>query len=102
METLKSLCQSIKFKFVLDKSENGIKIYTSAWKIFEFTDKCQENLMKIDSFAGKYDLDQFTPANGYRSFLAVFNSFIILATKVSSEIDEKFGKIFLWKSRHAS
>jgi hypothetical protein len=99
---LKLVCQSIKNKFVLDKSENGVKIYSSASKILEFIDECSKNCKEIEKFAGIYDFDEFTPANGYRSFLRIFDSFLTLAHKVCSHTNEKYGKIFYSKTQHAT
>lgn len=64
MDKLKTTCESIKLKVKYDLSENGLKIFCSASKILYLAYECQKNSKEIESFAGIYDIDQFTPYNG--------------------------------------
>lgn len=64
MDQLKTICESIKCDLKDDMSEDGLKIFCSASKILELACGCQRSLKKIESFAGSYDIDQFTPYNG--------------------------------------
>lgn len=38
----------------------------------------------------------------YRSFLSIFDSFVIQAIKVCEHVAEHYGRILFWKSRNAT
>lgn len=102
MDILRTTCESINVKVKHDASECGLKISCSAQKILELVGECQRVTKEIESFAGRYDFDQQTPYNGYRSFLSIFDSFVVQANKVCANIDDHYGRFFFWKSKNAT
>jgi hormone-sensitive lipase len=49
---------------------------------------------EIRSFAGSYDVDETTPANGYRSFVYVVERAIEKTFDIARRVQENRGKLF--------
>ena len=57
-----------------------------------------EKIEKIESFASEYDFDEYTPANGYRSFVEVWTTAVKKSTKVCGNLRRTQNSIFLWEN----
>lgn len=69
-------CQEQAFYFKDDATERGQRLQAAlvAWQ--DFIILSDDLVHQIEAFAYQYDFDEYTPGNGYRSFIAVINSCI--------------------------
>ncbi|XP_065368054.1 hormone-sensitive lipase [Calliphora vicina] len=69
-------CQEQALFFKDDISERGQRLHAAlvAWQ--DFIILSDDLVQQIEAFAYKYDFDEHTPGNGYRSFISVNNSCI--------------------------
>lgn len=81
-----------------DKSFVGVKLHSSFEKVIEYLKKSVPVVKEIESFAGKYDFDESTPGNGYRSFIYIFDAAVRHANKICKYITENRGNLLFRKS----
>lgn len=84
--------------YKLDRSFIGVKMHASFSKAIEYLEKAVPVLKEIESFASKYDFDEKTPGNGYRSFVYIFNAGVQHAEKICKYILDNRGNLLFRKS----
>lgn len=72
-----------------------VKIFQS---IIEIVAKSEEIVSKIKSFAPKYDFDDKSPGNGYRSFDFMYTKAVKKTTKLCQTVQAKRESFFFRKS----
>lgn len=94
-DRLISLCESNENYFKSDESALGQQFLASFSGIREFVGKLEAIVLKIAKFAGEYDFDEKTPANGYRSYCGIIQSAVLYAEKKSQYVhDNRAGFLF--------
>ncbi|EFA02512.1 hormone-sensitive lipase [Tribolium castaneum] len=99
IEVLKDLCENNANFFAKDTSENGQRLYISFMGIRENLDEISQKMARIASEAPRFDFDESTPGNGYRSFLSVANSAIDYGIALNKKICLKRASAFFRKSQ---
>jgi Hormone-sensitive lipase (HSL) N-terminus len=82
-----------------NKTEKFIDLKSKLEILKKSVKNCNENVKKIEAFAGDYDFDHKTPGNGYRSFIDVFNSAIKKSSKLCEQLISGRSKI-LFRAAH--
>lgn len=100
-DRLISLCQSNENYFSSDKSELGQQFLANFSGIREFVIKLEQIVLKITKFAGEYDFDEKTPANGYRSYCGIIQSAFLYAEKRSQYVHDYRGGFLFNKKNNA-
>lgn len=100
-DRLISLCESNENYFQSDKSELGQQFLTSFSGIRELVGRLEETVLKIANFAGEYDFDEKTPANGYRSYCGIIQSAVLYAEKRSQYVHDYRGGFLFNKKNNA-
>lgn len=83
---LKNLCNKNAEYFAKDSSENGQRLYISFLAIIDTLNVLYPQVLDIESRASEFDLDEYTPANGYRSFISIFNMSVSYAIDLNQKI----------------
>ncbi|XP_036332925.1 hormone-sensitive lipase [Rhagoletis pomonella] len=80
-----------------DPSERGQRLYAAfvAWQ--DFIRLANKLVLQIDAFAYKYDFDEHTPGNGYRSFISVTNSCITYGQGICKNLHATRATMFFRK-----
>lgn len=80
-----------------DHSERGQRLYGAfvAWQ--DFIRLANKLVLQIDAFAYKYDFDEHTPGNGYRSFISVTNASIIYGQNICKNLHATRATMFFRK-----
>ncbi|XP_011180819.2 hormone-sensitive lipase [Zeugodacus cucurbitae] len=80
-----------------DHSEKGQRLYGAfvAWQ--DFIRLANKLVLQIDAFAYKYDFDEHTPGNGYRSFIAVTNAAITYGQNICKNLHATRATMFFRK-----
>jgi hormone-sensitive lipase len=99
ISVLKDLCTNNADFFAADTSENGQRLYISFMGIKENLDEFSLKMARIASQVDKFDFDESTPGNGYRSFLSVGNSAIDFAIQLNRKICLKRASAFFRKTQ---
>lgn len=81
-----------------DKSFVGVKIHASFEKVIEMLRKSVPVVKNVESFASKYDFDEKTPGNGYRSFVFIFEAAVKHTEKICKYITENRSYLLFRKS----
>lgn len=85
-ETLKDLCKNNADYFKRDDTENGQRLYLAFQGLIDHVNTITPLLDNIRSVMSKYDFDEQTPGNGYRSFVAVVDASLDHALQLSRHI----------------
>lgn len=95
-EILKKLCTENAECFAKDSSENGQRLYISLLSIRDTVQQIWPSVTRIRQVAPKYDFDEQTAGNGFRSFVGVFDSAINYAIELNQKVAaKKDGLIFI-------
>lgn len=95
-ELLKKLCLENAECFTKDSSENGQRLYISLLSIRDTVEQIWPTVTRLRDVASKYDFDENTPGNGFRSFIGVFDSAINYAIELNKKVAaKKDGLIFI-------
>lgn len=80
-----------------DHSEKGQRLYGAfvAWQ--DFIRLANKLVLQIDAFAYKYDFDEHTPGNGYRSFISVTNASITYGQNICKNVHATRATMFFRK-----
>lgn len=97
-EILKRLCSENAEYFAKDSSENGQRLYISLLAIKETLDQSWPTVTHVREVAPKYDFDENTPGNGFRSFIGVFDAAIIYAIELNKRVAAKRESLLFQKS----
>lgn len=97
-EFLKQLCSENAEYFVKDSSENGQRLYISLLAIKESLDQSWPTVTHIREIAPKYDFDENTPGNGFRSFIGIYDAAITYAIELNKRVDGKKDSVLFQKS----
>lgn len=99
VEVLKDLCENNANYFAKDTTENGQRLYLSFMGIRENLDEVSQKMARIASEVHRFDFDEDTPGNGYRSFLSVANSAIDYGIALNKKICLKRASAFFRKTQ---
>ncbi|KAJ3659164.1 hypothetical protein Zmor_010868 [Zophobas morio] len=99
IEILKKLCASNAEYFETDTSENGQRLYISFMGIKENVEEISQKMARVAVQAPKFDFDENTPGNGYRSFLSVAESAINYGIQINEKIALKRSSAFFRKTQ---
>lgn len=91
-EDLTCILQDNKKYFYSNK--NGFKFTKILNSIIETLIKLEPLVNDIRSFAGKYDFDERTPGNGYRSFVLVVDTAVKKTLIVCRQVQKKRRNFF--------
>lgn len=97
-EILKNLCAKNAEYFAKDSSENGQRLYISFLAIKEGVEQIWPTVSKVRDVSPKYDFDENTPGNGFRSFVSVFDSAIKYAIELNKKIISKRDSLLFQKA----
>ncbi|XP_067627370.1 hormone-sensitive lipase [Eurosta solidaginis] len=83
--------------FKNDHTEKGQRLYAAfvAWQ--DFICLANKLTLEIDAFAYKYDFDEHTPGNGYRSFISVTSSCITYGQTICKNLYASRSTMFFRK-----
>lgn len=91
--------ESENFKKIVENIEESVKYFGENGRSSRLKEKledlktnletCCVKFRIIGSFASEYDLDEETQANGYRSFLDIFNAATTEISKICKKINQK-------------
>lgn len=81
-----------------DQSSVGIKLHATFIKLIETLQKSVPVIKEIESFVAVYDFDEHTPANGYRSFVHIFDAAVKHTERICNYITENRGSLLFRKS----
>ncbi|XP_020716747.1 hormone-sensitive lipase isoform X1 [Ceratitis capitata] len=83
-----------------DHSEKGQRLYAAfvAWQ--DFIRLANKLVLQIEAFAHKYDFDEHTPGNGYRSFISVTNSCITYGKSICKNLHATRAAMFFRKKHY--
>jgi hypothetical protein len=99
-DALKSIiCNNIDY-YKKDESTNGLKLHGALVGIIDQLDEARPLYIEIESFAPKFDLDEHTKGNGYRSFLKVFDAGINHTFKILKYVTENRSSVFYRKNTY--
>jgi Hormone-sensitive lipase (HSL) N-terminus len=99
-EALKSIvCNNMDY-YEHDDSTNGLKLHNALIGIVDQIDQIRPLYRKIQSFCKDYDLDETTKANGYRSFLKVYDSAINHTMKILNYITKNRSSLIFRKNAY--
>lgn len=95
-ELLKKLCEENAESFAKDSSENGQRLYVSLLSIRDTIEQIWPTVTHVREIAFKYDFDENTPGNGFRSFVGIFDSAVNYAIELNNKVvSKKDGLIFM-------
>lgn len=86
LQILKELSQDNGEYFSNDTSENGIRLCVSFVAIEKSVDELAQKMARVEAQVHRFDFDEHTPGNGYRSFLKVANSAIDYGAQLSKKV----------------
>jgi len=86
--------------YSLDQSSLGVKLHAIFKKLIDVLNKSVPVIREIESFAAEYDFDAMTPANGYRSFVYIFNSAVKHTEKICKYITDNRASLLFRKSSY--
>jgi hypothetical protein len=99
-DALKSIiCNNIDY-YKSDDTANGLKLHGALLEIIDQIDGARPLYREIESFCSEYDLDEQTQANGYRSFLKVFDSAINHTFKILKYVTENRSGLLFRKTAY--
>lgn len=84
-----------------DKSNKFQSLNLSFCQLKLAIEKCVKASEEIHDFAFKYDFDDQTAGNGFRSFLNIFDSAIKKASKVCSRVTKRRENFIFRADKHA-
>jgi hormone-sensitive lipase len=96
-EVIRMCASNIEY-YQQDKSFVGTRMQQNFEKLREFLDKSVPVVKEIESFAHKYDYDEKTPGNGYRSFVHIFESAVKYSQKHCQYITDNRASLLFRKS----
>lgn len=97
-ELLKKLCVENAECFVTDSSENGQRMYISLLAIKDRIEEIWPTVTNVRELVPKYDFDENTSGNGFRSFVIVFDSAVDYAIELNKKIAAKKDSILFIKN----
>lgn len=100
-ENLKNLsesCSNNAIYFSTDSSENGQRLYISFLSIIDHLEQLTPKIEKIESCMHKFDFNENTPGNGYRSFISIVEGAIIYALDLALKIQQKRDSVLFRKT----
>lgn len=83
-----------------DEDENSQRLYLGFQVILDQIKVLKQLLKEFRPIVAEYDYPDI-PANGYRSFIIITDSFVVLCTKICKAICINRGSLFFKKSRFA-
>lgn len=92
------LCENNAKIFQNDTTENGQRLYLS---LLSIKDNILNNLPvynRLENVVQRYDFDENTPGNGYRSFLNIYNVVIDNTIQLNKRISSKCGSVLFRKA----
>lgn len=98
METLVTLCTENGEAFRSDDSESGQRLSAAFFAMTDHINTLSPLVDEIRAVAPKYDFDENTPGNGYRSFVNIVDTFIIHGLKLAREVGSSKNNIFFRKA----
>lgn len=98
-ELIKLCCSNLAF-YKKDNTIVGARMYACIEKLQLFLEKSVPVIREVQDFAPKYDFDENTPGNGYRSFVYIFDCAIRHTLKTTKYIDENRGNLLFRKSSY--
>ena len=99
-EALKSIIfNNIDF-FKNDESTNGLKLHGAFLGIIDLIDEAQPLYKEVEGFCKIYDFDERLKANGYRSFLKIFDSAINHTLKILKYVTENRSSLLFRKNAY--
>lgn len=100
-ETLVEHCQSNIQYFVRDDTTAGGKQFLDAFRgILQRIEIIRRHVMEIHEFVHEYDVDEMTPASGYRSVVKATHEYIKHTTEMSKYVAENRGKLLFRKQTY--
>lgn len=99
-DAIKSIVSNNIDYYKSDDSINGLKLHGALLSITNHIDGVSSLYCEIKSFCSKYDLDDNTQANGYRSFLKIFDSAINHTFKILKYITENRSGLLFRKTAY--
>lgn len=97
-EVLKDLCENNAKYFSKDNSENGQRLYISFLAIKDNIDAVWPTVIEIGEVAKRFDFDENTPGNGYRSFIKVMQSAINHGIQLNKKVCLKRDSVLFRKA----
>lgn len=88
-ELLKKLCVENAEYFSRDSSENGQRLYISFLGIKDTLEQIWPTVTHVREVSPKYDMDENSPGNGFRSFVSVFDSAVKYAIDLNNKVSSK-------------
>ncbi|KAL0281198.1 UNVERIFIED_CONTAM: hypothetical protein PYX00_002258 [Menopon gallinae] len=86
-DTLKELCLTNAEFFKTDDTENGQRLHVAFLGLIDHVNNLTPQLNNIRNLMAKYDFDEQTPGNGYRSFVAVVDASMKHAIQLCKQIN---------------
>ncbi|XP_023017610.2 hormone-sensitive lipase [Leptinotarsa decemlineata] len=98
INTLKLLCKDNAEYFATDSTENGQRLYISFLAMIDSVTQMWPKVEDLEENVARYDFDERTPANGYRSFLLVSDLAVQLAVDLNEKVLQKRDSVLFRKS----
>lgn len=99
-DALIDICQNNIKYFECDESETGQRFLCAFRGIIDHLAIARQFVSKIITFAHEYDFDEYTPANGYRSFVKTIQSCINHCVKVTKYIAQNRSYLLFRKNMY--
>lgn len=98
MEALVTLSKENGEHFRNDDSESGQRLSAAFFAVTDHISTLSPLVDEIRAVAPKYDFDENTPGNGYRSFVDIVDTFVIHGMKLAREVAASKNNIFFRKA----
>lgn len=94
---LLELCSKNAKIFANDQSENGQRLNLSILSIIDNIEITWPIYKRLKNVVARYDYDENTPGNGYRSFLNIFEKVLEAALELNENISAKSDSVLFRK-----
>lgn len=95
---LMELCEKNAKVFQNDTTENGQRLYLSLLSIKDNILNILPVYSRIENVVHRYDFDENTPGNGYRSFLNIYNTVIDNTIQLNKRISSRCESVLFRKA----
>lgn len=82
-ELIQSIDNSVRYFY---NDNKAYKLIENLKRLKVSVENSSKSIEEIEKFVHDYDFDEETPANGYRSFIDVFNSAVQRAIKIGRKL----------------
>lgn len=96
-DELLELCSKNAKIFANDQSENGQRLNLATLSIIDNIEIAWPIYNRLKTVVARYDYDENTPGNGYRTFLKIFESILESSIQLNQKIGSKSDSVLFRK-----